>query len=500
MILYLVKSVSCALFFLTVYHFLIEKDKVLRFKRFFLLGILVFSLVIPIVGIPQIPESFSPVEEVVGTYIVDVPDNFVEFADIQQQPVGVTFSWIYVMAGIYLLVVSILLARFIFNLLKLIKMTRCHSAVRKYGKIHIIMDDGLDISFSFFNYIFISKNDYLDENVRNEILIHELVHVKQKHSADVLFVELLIVFFWFNPALYMYKRAIKLNHEFLADEGVINSTGNIPAYQKILIDRATRSCVCSFASSLTYLITKKRLIMMVKTTTKRNFLFKLIVLIPAFLIAGGVFSAKMIAGTNVDTSMDIIINQPFSTADGGTIMPRSGVSQEKMDEYSSIVSKYLGEITDEKVSWKSFEISKEDELILYPAYIQMTKEQRRKHLIAFISPFTPLKLRSPNVDEWKKCLSRAEIWLDGKLIDSKTANTYDRKSIVFFLSSNKKGKSYMWTRKGYEDYMNQYGKLISLDELLKLPSLAGFSIINLDKSKPVNNGSVSYCYHMDPTF
>lgn len=476
MILYLIKSVFCALFFLIVYHYLIEKDKILRFKRFFLLGILVFSIVIPFVGIPQIQESFSPVDKVVGTYILaDIEDSdLMEWADIQQQPVGTTSPWIYIIIGIYFSVTSILLVRFISNLSKLIKMTKSHPMVKKYGNVKIIMEDGLKASFSFFNYIFISKNDYLDKNVRNEILIHELIHVKQKHSADVLFVELLIVFFWFNPALYLYRRAIKLNHEFLADEGVINSTGNIPAYQMILIDRANRSCVCSLTSSLTYLMTKKRLIMMVKTTSKRSFLFKLIVLIPAFLIAGGVFSAKMNAGTNVDTPMDIIMNQPSPNADSDIIVPGSGVSQERVDEYARIVSKYLDKVTDEKVSWKSFDISAEDELILYPTYIQMTDEQRKKQFIKFKSPFTPIKLRCPNVDEWKACLNRNEIQIDGKLIDSKTASSYDRKKIVFFISPKGKGKSYMWTKEGYEDYMNQYAKQIVLEELLKLPTIAGF--------------------------
>ena len=482
MILYLVKSISCALFFLIVYHYLIEKDKMLKFKRFFLLGILVFSLVIPFVGVPQIQESFSPVEEVVSTYIVAIPDNSVESANIQQQPAKISFSWIYILGGVYLLGVFTLLLRFIANLSNLIKMTKDHPIISKHGNVKIIVEDGLKASFSFLNYIFISKNDYLDKNVRNEILIHELIHVKQKHSADVLFVELLIVFFWFNPALYLYRRAIKLNHEFLADEGVINSTGDIPAYQMLLIDRATYPRVCSLASSLTYLITKKRLIMMVKTTSKRTFLFKLIVLIPAFLIAGSIFSAKMTAGTNVDIPMDIIIDQSVSTEDNVIIVPGSGVSQEKMEEYSRIVTKYVGEVTDEKISWKSFDISKEDELILYPTYIQMTNEQRNKQLIGFESPFTVLKLRCPNNDELRGCLKKDNIWVDGILVDNNTANSYNRKNIVFFLTSNNTNKSYLWTKKGYEAYMNQYEKQVPLDELLKLPTKKWFRIGYFNKS------------------
>ncbi len=209
-------------------------------------------------------------------------------------------------------------------------------------------------------------------------------------------------------------------------------------------------------------------------------------MIPAFLIAGGVFSAKMIAGINADSPMGIIMDQSSSTEDNGIIVPESGVSQEKMDEYSRIVSKYVGEITDEKISWKSSDISKEDELILYPAYIQMTKEQRRKQLISFGSPFTGLKLRRPNSDELRGCLKKYEIWFDGKLVDNNTANSYNRKDIVFFLTSNEINKAYLWTKKGYEEYMSQYEKQVPLDELLKLPTIKWFRTRNLNKSHPMN--------------
>ena len=221
---------------------------------------------------------------------------------------------------------------------------------------------------------------------------------------------------------------------------------------------------------------------MVKTTSKRTFLFKLIVLIPAFLIAGSIFSAKMIAGTNVDIPMDIIIDQSVSTEDNVIIVPGSGVSQEKMEEYSRIVTKYVGEVTDEKISWKSFDISKEDELILYPTYIQMTNEQRNKQLIGFESPFTVLKLRCPNNDELRGCLKKDNIWVDGILVDNNTANSYNRKNIVFFLTSNNTNKSYLWTKKGYEAYMNQYEKQVPLDELLKLPTKKWFRIGYFNKS------------------
>lgn len=165
------------------------------------------------------------------------------------------------------------------------------------------------------------------------------------------------------------------------------------------------------------------------------------VLIPAFLLAEGIFSARTLAGDHIDVSVPQIMAAPLPlTAADEIIIPESGVSPEKMDEYSAIVSSYLDSIVDGKVSWKS-KIAREDELNLYPIYIQMTKEQRKKQLVAFSSVLSPLKLRHPNGDEWRACTnSQKQIWLDGKLIDSQIASTHHRKEIIFFINRNDQHK------------------------------------------------------------
>lgn len=499
MILYILKSMACALFFIVMFHYLIEQDKILRFKRFYLLITLLSSFVIPLVSIPQISELFSPVAELTDIYIgapeaerspllLSASDDVISPV-IAQQPLQSTFTWMHGLIGVYILLTLLFLIRFLSNLVALMRMTK-QAPIRRQGNIRIILEDRLDASFSFFNYIFINKNDYQNKNVKNKILIHEMTHVKQMHSADVLFVELLIIFFWFSPALYLYRRAMKLNHEFLADEEVIHSTEDIPFYQMLLIERAAHPCVCSLASSLTYLITKKRLIMMTKTTSKRSFLFKMSVLIPAFLLAGGIFSARTMAGDNVDMSVNKTVAESlFVTAEEQMIIPESGVSPETMDEYSAIVSKYLNSIVDGKVSWKS-KIAREDELNLYPIYIQMTKEQRKKQLVGFSAVLDPLKLRHPNGDEWRGCTSSKndQIWLDGKLIDSQIASTHHRKEIIFFIRRNDLKKSYMWTQKGYDAYVKKYGKQISLSDLLDIPAQYSVTTRYDHHKKSVSNG------------
>ncbi|MDZ7756486.1 M56 family metallopeptidase [Rhodohalobacter sp.] len=120
------------------------------------------------------------------------------------------------------------------------------------------------------------------EKFLNEVLNHELTHARQKHSLDILFVEFLKVIFWFNPLLYLYKHAIALNHEYLADEAVISKGTVIENYQRMLLKTMEGSAVHGLVSSLNFSLTKRRLQMMTQSKTRVKFLLKLAMLLPLF--------------------------------------------------------------------------------------------------------------------------------------------------------------------------------------------------------------------------
>jgi TonB family protein len=110
-----------------------------------------------------------------------------------------------------------------------------------------------------------------------------------------LFIELITLFAWINPILFLYRRAIQLNHEFLADEFVVNSVTSPHDYQLLLLDKAMQPSVLVLSSSFNYLQTKKRIIMMTKKTSFRIAILKQIALIPVIIITGFLFSTKVIA-------------------------------------------------------------------------------------------------------------------------------------------------------------------------------------------------------------
>lgn len=145
-----------------------------------------------------------------------------------------------------------------------------------------------------------SEMDYNNQKIEAELFSHELTHVSQKHTFDVLFIEFLKTIFWFNPIFIFYKKAMQLNHEFLADEKVVNYYNNIPFYQNLLLSKANENQPFYLASNLNYLLTKKRLIMMTKTTSKKRALLKKATLIP--LLMSLVFSicTKVVAQETTD--------------------------------------------------------------------------------------------------------------------------------------------------------------------------------------------------------
>jgi TonB family protein len=151
------------------------------------------------------------------------------------------------------------------------------------------------VPHSFLNYVFIYKEDYVKGNIEKEIFNHELAHVRQRHSLDILFIELITLFAWINPILYLYRRAIQLNHEFLADEFVVNSVTSPHDYQLLLLDKAMQPSVLVLSSSFNYLQTRKRIIMMTKKTSYRIAILKQIALIPVIVATGFIFSTKVIA-------------------------------------------------------------------------------------------------------------------------------------------------------------------------------------------------------------
>lgn len=267
---FLIKSTLSLVLLLGVYHLLLEKEKMHHFNRFYLLFALVFSMVIPFITIEVVQEITQPT--VTPGNIQILPTTAVVVEETNYFAIAL---W-----GLYGLVTLALGFRFLRNVMHISKKMKSSTPIA-YQNAQLVLVPEKTLPHTFLNTIFINETEYNNREVEAELYTHELTHVTQKHTLDILFIEVLKTVFWFNPVFIFYKKAIQLNHEFLADEKVVHSYNNVPFYQSLLLSKANTNPTFYLASNLNYLITKKRLLMMTKTTSKRKAIAKQALLLPA---------------------------------------------------------------------------------------------------------------------------------------------------------------------------------------------------------------------------
>jgi bla regulator protein BlaR1 len=291
MLTIVLKIILCSGVLLGLYYLFLAKEKTFTFNRFFLISALVFSLCIPFVNIEtkqaekEIPETgfIEGNEQPIETQIVIPEENF-DFT----KALFIT----------YCIVSMILILKIGYSIIK-IKTLKGRKIKYQNRNIFLLKQDLAP--FSFLNTIYLSETYFKDSKIENSVFLHEEIHVKQKHSLDILFVEILKAVFWINPFIYFYKKEMINNHEFIADERVIKQNKNIRKYQELILQEVLKQQNLPLIHQFNFNNTKKRFIMMTRKNSKfakvKNYLA-----IPAFVVLAIVFAEKTYAK---EVSVDI---------------------------------------------------------------------------------------------------------------------------------------------------------------------------------------------------
>jgi beta-lactamase regulating signal transducer with metallopeptidase domain len=294
MIIYLIYSTVSLAILILFYHLVLAKEKMHHINRYFLLFSLIFSLTIPLipVGIGEnlLPNSgwFQGAETVIAP-----PLNFNEAEQpaageptpvINQEQNLLSSRLISRIAiSIYFIIAMVLFIRLL-RIIYTIQLKVDRNVKRRLDRYEIVLLNEDVVPHTFLGSIFVNKGQYEKGEIGDEILLHELAHARQKHSLDVLFVEILKILYWFNPILWMYKKAILTNHEYLADEAVLSKGIEIPAYQKILFQTMLNQPLHGLSNNMSYSLTKKRLQMMTQSTSALRTVLKTAMLVPLFAV------------------------------------------------------------------------------------------------------------------------------------------------------------------------------------------------------------------------
>lgn len=288
MIDFLIKSGILLLIFYAVYKLWLENEKMFHFNRAYLLASLVFSLIIPL----QIFSFRTAFSEKVG--LVQLNELVIQKGNENLKAISENNMIYGFVFAIYGLVVLLLTIRFVSNLLSFYRKMKRNERQLVNGERVVLIPKSI-LPYSFWNAIFVDKNEFENGKIPSELIAHEKAHLQQRHTLDILFLEILQIVFWFNPLIIFYKKAVKLNHEFLADEAVNNKFNSISHYQNLLLHIASNKDTIALASNINYLITKKRLLMMSKKESPIKIVLKVFSVGVVYALLLFAFSPKTMA-------------------------------------------------------------------------------------------------------------------------------------------------------------------------------------------------------------
>ena len=297
---YILKSGVCLSLFYLFYRLLLSKETFYCFNRIALLGILVFSLLLPLIEVTKAPQNeinqaVLTIEQLLvmaenhqQTQVTAVVEGD-DLVDTWRSPV----HWIEIVLLFYIAGIFFLVCRNVYSLFRLVRLM--NTAQRRQIDKHtvLLVHDRKVAPFSWMKFVVISRTD-LEENGR-EILIHECAHIRKHHSWDLLIADICIFFQWFNPGAWLLKQELQNIHEYEADEAVINEGINARDYQLLLIKKAVGTRLYSMANSFNHSKLKKRITMMLKEKSNPWARLKYLYVLPLAAIAVTAFARPEIS-------------------------------------------------------------------------------------------------------------------------------------------------------------------------------------------------------------
>ena len=288
---YILKSSVCLAIFYLFYRLLLARETFHRFNRFSLLGILLLSCLLPLVEVSVKQETEVHQTMLTLEQLLMMADA-VNATEAGARAETATVTWIQVALLVYLAGIVFFAFRNVYSLVRLLMLLKSGKKedIGSYlpgrkERVTLIVHNCDIAPFSWMGYIVISRKD-LEENGR-EILIHELAHIHNRHSWDLLVADVCIFFQWFNPASWLLKQELQNIHEFEADEMVIKEGVDAKLYQLLLIKKAVGTRLYSMANSFNHSKLKKRITMMLKERTNRWARLKLLLAVP--VMAGALY-------------------------------------------------------------------------------------------------------------------------------------------------------------------------------------------------------------------
>ncbi|OXB10592.1 peptidase M56 [Flavobacterium plurextorum] len=282
--IYIAKSTGLIVLFYCAYQALLRKETFFNSNRWFLLAGLITAVVLPLLVYTKV------------IWVDPAPSFNMDYSPLQSSQITQeTFelNWNYILLAVYAVVFLALIVKFAFDFYSL-------NTILKGRKIKQQADfKFIDIAeniapFSYFDYIVYNSSMYNAQELEN-IIEHEKVHSEQNHTIDVLIARIFCIIFWFNPIMWLYKKAIVQNLEFIADKEAAKKISDKKAYQYTLLKITTHETCVAITNHFYQSLIKKRIVMLNKNQSKKRNSWKYYTVIPALIAFVFLFQIEVIA-------------------------------------------------------------------------------------------------------------------------------------------------------------------------------------------------------------
>ena len=291
-LIYLLKSTIYLALFYGFFLVMMRNTTFFRLNRVMLLLGTFVCMLLPLhtVTVEKIEGIQLPMEVMEEILVLKAPTNF------EAEPITNNLSSFpketspsllpYIISGIYGLGVIIYLVMVIRSCSAIGKIINLYPKQWKDGCWTVVVHQQIP-SFSWYNYIVISKEDYLNHP---QVMVHERMHYLCRHSYDILFMTIINAIHWFNPMVWLIRTELKQLHEFEADAGVINQGIDATQYQLLLVRKAVGQKLYTLANGFNHTKLKKRITMMIQERSSGWERLKWFVSVPVVMSAMLVFA------------------------------------------------------------------------------------------------------------------------------------------------------------------------------------------------------------------
>ena len=284
LILYIAKvNIALAVFYL-LYVLLLRKDTFIRLRRYYFITAIIFSLAYPLFTVTALGNlmDFRSKAPETETFVMmgELSMGEMIIEDVEQAPTPI--DWTAIATNILLAGIVCLSLRFVWQLCSIIRIRRKSEKKALFGQFVYHLADEIT-PFSFFKWIFIHTENHSEEELR-QILLHEQTHAHQWHSIDVMLIEMVRILFWYNPTVWLMKRDMAINLEYLADNAVLQEGIDTQQYQYHLLQLTYQESAVQIVNNFNVPQLKQRIIMMNSNKSPMRKLAKYLSVLPLALL------------------------------------------------------------------------------------------------------------------------------------------------------------------------------------------------------------------------